>query len=113
MLKTPSLLPFVPNLLEQFLDSDGMDLSVIDDCLCFVPTPSRCLFGQNSSIHNSNRNTNKSHKFTTNQWTNEHPLNLISECDYPPIYDHPLVITTVDSKADLFGNLLYIFILLT
>ncbi|CAF4409714.1 unnamed protein product, partial [Adineta steineri] len=32
--------------------------------------------------------------------------------DYAPIYDHPLILTTVDSKADLFGNLLYLFILL-
>jgi hypothetical protein len=112
MLKIPSLVPFVPNLLEQFVDNDGMDLSVIDDCLCSQPKSSRCIFGQNSLIHNRNMNTNKNHKFTTNQWIKEHPLNLIAECDYAPIYDHPLIITTVDSKADLFGNILYLFILL-
>ena len=112
MLKAPSLIPFVPNLLEQFLDSDGMDLSVIDDSLCSKPTSSRCIFGRNSSLHNTNTNTNKNLKFTPTQWVKEHPLNLIAECDYAPIYDHPLVITTVDSKAELFGNLLYLFILL-
>jgi len=112
MLKIPSLVPFVPNLLEQFLDNNGMDLSVIDDSLCSKPTSSRCIFGQNSSMYNRNTNTNKKFKFTPNQWVKEHPLNLICECDYAPIYDHPLVLTTVDSKADLFGNLLYLFILL-
>jgi len=112
MLKNPLLVPFVPNLLEQFLDGDGMDLSVIDDCLCSKPTSSHCVFGQTSSIYNRNITTNKNHKFTTNQWIKEHPLSLISECDYPPIYDHPLVITIVDSKANLFGNILYLFILL-
>lgn len=112
MLKTPTLVPYVPNLLDQFVDGDGMDLSVIDDCLCSTPKSIRCIFGQNSSIYNSNTNPNKLHKFTRNQWVKEHPLNLISECDYVPIYDHPIVITNVDSKADLFGNLLYLFILL-
>lgn len=112
MLKIPSLIPFVCNLLEQFLDGDGMDLSVIDDCLYSKPISSHCIFGQNSSIHNSNINSNKNLRFTPNQWIKEHPLNLISECDYAPVYDHPLVLTTVDSKANLFGNLLYIFIIL-
>jgi hypothetical protein len=112
MLKIPSLVPCVPNLLNQFLDNDGMDLSVIDDCLCSTPKPSRCVFGQNSSVQHRNSITNQNHKFTTNQWIKEHPLNLISDCDYAPIYDHPLVTTAVDSKADLFGNLLFIFILL-
>jgi hypothetical protein len=113
MLKITSLVAFVPNLLEQFVDGDGMDLSVIDDCLCSKPTQSRCVYGQNSSIHNiPHSNTNKIHEFTTNQWVKEHPLSLISECDYAPIYDHPLVITTVDSKAELFGNVLYLFILI-
>ncbi|CAF3681673.1 unnamed protein product [Adineta steineri] len=112
MLKVPALIPFVPNLLEQFLDGDGMDLSVIDDCLCSKPKSSRCIFGQNSSIHNTSQTVNKKDNFTPAQWIKEHPLNLISECDYAPIYDHPLILTTVDSKADLFGNLLYLFILL-
>ncbi|CAF4704286.1 unnamed protein product, partial [Rotaria sp. Silwood2] len=58
-LKIPSLVPFVPNLLEQFLDGDGMDLSVIDDCLCSKPTSSHCIFGQNSPTYNTNTNTNK------------------------------------------------------
>ncbi|CAF2604849.1 unnamed protein product [Rotaria sp. Silwood2] len=88
-LKTPSLVPFVPNLLEQFLDGDGMDLSVIDDCLCAKPTSSHCIFGQN-----------------------KHSLNLISECDYAPLYDHRLVITSVDSKANIFRNILSFFIIL-
>ncbi|UJR30154.1 hypothetical protein I4U23_017694 [Adineta vaga] len=112
MLKVPSLIPFVPNLLDQFLDTDGMDLSVIDDCLCSKPTLSRCVFGQNSFIHHTNTPINKKHKFTPNQWSKEHPLSLISECDYASVYDHPIVTATVDSKADLFGNLLYLFILL-
>jgi hypothetical protein len=112
MLKTPSLVPFVPNLLDQFLDNDSIDLSVIDDCLCSKPTSTRCLYGRNSLIHNPNIASNKNLTFTTNQWIKEHPLNLISECDYAPIYDHPIVTTTVDSKADLFGNILYLFILL-
>lgn len=112
MLKNPSLVSYVPNLLDQFLDGDGMDLSVIDDSLCSTPKSSRCIFGQNSSIYHSSQDQNKISKFTTNQWTKEHPLSLISDCDYAPIYDHPLVITTVDSKADLFGNLLYLFIFL-
>jgi hypothetical protein len=112
MLKVPSLIPFIPNLLDQFLDNNGIDLSVIDDCLCSKPRSSRCIFGQNSSKSTNPTNPTKTDKFTTNQWTKEHPLNLIAECDYAPIYDHSLVITTVDSKAELFGNLLYLFILL-
>jgi hypothetical protein len=112
MLKNPSLVPFVPHLLDQFLDGDGMDLSVVDDCLCSKPRPLRCIFGQNSSMSNTPNNPNTNDKFTTNQWTKEHPLTLISECDYAPIYDHSLVITTVDSKAELFGNLLFLFTLL-
>ncbi|CAF3706336.1 unnamed protein product [Rotaria sp. Silwood1] len=112
MLKIPSLVPFVPNLLEQFLDGDGTDLSVIDDCLCSKPTSSHCIFGQNSSINNTNININKKNKFTKNHWIKEHPLNLISECDYTPLYDHPLVITSVDSKTNLFGNNLSLFIIL-
>ncbi|CAF0838547.1 unnamed protein product [Adineta ricciae] len=112
MLKVPTLVPFVPNLLDQFLDNDGMDLSVIDDCLYSKPRTSRCVFGRKSSTPTPDTSPNKNYKFTPNQWAKEHPLNLISECDYAPVYDHPLVITTVDSKADLFGNLLYLFILL-
>lgn len=91
-----------------------MDLSVIDDCLCSAPKSKRCIFGQHSlmrsdsgtSLHRSKR------LFTSTDWMKEHPLNLISQCEYAPIYDHPLVTTTVDSKADLFGNLLYFFILI-
>jgi hypothetical protein len=112
MLKVPSLVSFVPNLLDQFLDGDGMDLSVIDDCLCSKPRPSRCIFGQNCSKSTIPNNPNKTEKFTTNQWVKEHPLTLISECDFAPIYDHSIVITTVDSKVELFGNLLYLFTLL-
>jgi len=108
MLKIPSLVPYVPNLLEHFIDGDGIDLSVIDDCLCSRPKSSCCVFGQNSLIYNSNKNL----KFTTNQWVKEHPLNLISECNFAPIHDHPLILIAVDSKADLFGNLLSLFILL-
>ncbi|CAF1211792.1 unnamed protein product [Rotaria sordida] len=112
MLKIPSLVPFVPNLLEQFLDDDGIDLSVIDDCLCSKPISSQCIFGQYGSIYNTNNNINKKYKFRKTNWVKEHPLNLISECDYAPLYDHPLVITTVDSKANLFGNILSLFIIL-
>ena len=112
MLKSPPLVPFTPQLLDQFLDTDGIDLSVIDDCLCSKPTESRCIFGQNSSVTTAANNSNKDHRFNTTQWAKEHPLNLITECDYAPIYDHPLVIAAVDSKAELFGNVLYLSILL-
>lgn len=102
MLKIPSLIPFVPNLLNQFVDEDGIDLSVIDDCLCSKPRSSRCIFGRE----------NQQKSLSTSNWMKEHPLNLISQCEFAPIYDHPIVTTIVDSKADLFGNLLYFFILI-
>lgn len=112
MLKLPALLPSVPNLLDQFLDVDGIDLSIVDDCLCSKPQPSRCIFGQKTSLTHTPNEDNKTERFTGNQWLQEHPLHLISKCDYGPIYDHPLVIAAVDSKADLFGNVLYLFMLI-
>ena len=107
-MKVPALIPFVPNLLNQFVDDDGMDLSVIDDCLCSKLRSSRCIFGQKSRVERVDREKS----FSTTNWMKEHPLNLISQCEFAPIYDHPLVTTIVDSKADLFGNLLYLFSLL-
>ena len=112
MLKVSALVPSVPNLLDQFLDGDGMDLSVIDDCFCSKPRPSRCIFGQRSLLINTGNDNDKTERFTQNQWVHEHPLHLISKCDYAPIYDHPIVITAADSKAELFGNVLYLFILI-
>lgn len=113
MLKISTLIPSVPHLLNQFVDDDGMDLSVIDDCLCSQPMSTRCVFGQHSSIRcaHSTDATDRSDSFQSSEWIEEHPLNLISKCEYASIYDHPLVITTVDSKVELFGNLLYLFIL--
>jgi hypothetical protein len=112
MLKVPSLVGYVPNLLDQFVDDNGLDLSVMDDCLCSQPTASRCIFGHKSFIYHRPSETSTSPQFTANQWTREHPLHLLSECEYGSVYDHPLVIAAVDSKTELFGNLLYLFILL-
>ena len=112
MLKVPALVPFVPILLDQFLDVDGIDLSVVDDCLCSKPQPSRCIFGQKSSLTIAPDDDNKNQGFTGNQWLQEHPLHLICKCDYGPIYDHPLILAAVDSKAELFGNVLYLFMLI-
>lgn len=113
MLANPIFLSYIPNLLDQFTDNDGMDLSVIDDCLCSKPRTSRCIFGRINPIDSEeNSSTTKNTPFSPTQWIKEHPLNLITQCDYAPIYEHPLVLATVDSKADLFGNLLYLFILI-
>lgn len=112
MLRVAALIPLVPHLLNQFVDDEGLDLSVVDDCLCSQPIGSRCVFGQPSSIRSSAGVNQKEESFRSNQWIKEHPLHLIVECEYAPIYDHPLVIAAVDSKAELFGNLLYLFILI-
>jgi len=92
------MLPLVPLLLEQFVGEDGIDLSVIDDCLRARPTPNRCIFG-------------RSKRFSSSYWLKQHPLSLIAEANYAPVYDHDVVKICVDLKFQLFGNFLYLLIL--
>lgn len=61
MLVTPECIPLVPLILEQFVSHNGIDLSIVDDCLYARPTKTRCLFG-------------RSKYFSSNDWSQEHPL---------------------------------------
>lgn len=92
------MVPLVPLLLEQFVGEDGVDLSVVDDCLRARPSPHRCIFG-------------RSKRFTTTNWLKQHPLSLIAEANHAPVYDHDVVKMCVDLKFQLFGNFLYLLIL--
>ena len=92
------MLPLVPLLLEQFVGEDGVDLSIIDDCLRARPAANRCIFG-------------RSKRFSTTKWLKQHPLSLIAEANHAPVYDHDIVKMCVDLKFQLFGNFLYLLIL--
>jgi len=94
------MVPLVPLLLEQFVGEDGVDLSVVDDCLRARPAHSRCMFGH-------------SKRFTSSDWLKQHPLSLIVEANHAPVYDHDVVKICVDLKFQLFGNFLYLLILCT
>jgi hypothetical protein len=61
MLTTPECFPLVPILLEQFVDNNGIDLSIIDDTLYARPGKTRCIFGQATD-------------FSTTNWLQQHPL---------------------------------------
>jgi len=61
MLTTPECIPLVPLILEQFVDKNGIDLSVIDDSLYARPGKTRCIFGQ-------------AKHFSTANWLKQHPL---------------------------------------
>ncbi|UJR20085.1 hypothetical protein I4U23_023217 [Adineta vaga] len=98
MLTTPECILLVPLLLEQFVDDNGIDLSVIDDCLYNRPKKSRCIFGRGKN-------------FSTRDWLQQHPLALIAKANCKAIYDHQFVRMCVDLKFNLFGNFLYFFIL--
>ena len=89
------MVPLVPVLLEQFVGEDGIDLSVVDDCLRARPAHNRCIFG-------------RSKRFTTACWLKQHPLSLIAEANHAPVYDHDVVKMCVDLKFQLFGNFLYL-----
>ncbi|CAF3992012.1 unnamed protein product, partial [Rotaria sp. Silwood1] len=88
------MIPLVPLLLEQFVGEDGIDLSIVDDCLRASPAPHRCMFG-------------RSKRFSTSNWLKQHPLSLIAEANHAPVYDHDVVKICVDLKFQLFGNFLY------
>jgi hypothetical protein len=92
------MIPLVPMLLEQFVGEDGIDLSVVDDCLRARPAAHRCIFG-------------RSKRFSTSNWLKQHPLSLIAEANHAPVYDHDVVKMCVDLKFQLFGNFLYLLIL--
>jgi hypothetical protein len=92
------MVPLVPLLLEQFVGEDGVDLSVVDDCLRARPAANRCIFG-------------RSKRFSTSNWLKQHPLSLIAEANHAPVYDHDVVKMCVDLKFQLFGNFLYLLIL--
>jgi hypothetical protein len=92
------MIPLVPLLLEQFVSDDGVDLSIIDDCLRARPTANRCIFGRSKGFSSSN-------------WLKQHPLSLMAEANYAPVYDHDVVKICVDLKFQLFGNFLYLLIL--
>ncbi|UJR36009.1 hypothetical protein I4U23_028748 [Adineta vaga] len=98
MLTMTEMLPLVPLLLEQFVGEDGVDLSVVDDCLRARPSHHRCIFG-------------RSKRFSTSNWLKQHPLSLIAEANHAPVYDHDVVKMCVDLKFQLFGNFLYLLIL--
>jgi hypothetical protein len=61
MLATPEFVPLVPIILEQFVDNNEIDLSIIDDCLYARPGKLRCVFGRTKS-------------FSTTNWLEQHPL---------------------------------------
>lgn len=61
MLKTKEFVSLVPLVLEQFVDHNGIDLSVVDDCLYSRPSKHRCIFGRTKH-------------FSANNWLQEHPL---------------------------------------
>jgi len=92
------MVPLVPMLLEQFVGEDGIDLSVVDDCLRARPAAHRCIFG-------------RSKRFSTSNWLKQHPLSLIAEANHAPVYDHDIVKMCVDLKFQLFGSFLYVLIL--
>ncbi|CAF3890334.1 unnamed protein product [Adineta steineri] len=98
MLTTPECISLVPLLLEQFVDNNGIDLSIIDDCLYIQPEKTRCIFGRGLN-------------FSTRDWLKQHPLTLIAKANSKIIYDHQLVRTCVELKFHLFGNFLYFLIL--
>ncbi|CAF3499684.1 unnamed protein product [Rotaria sp. Silwood1] len=98
MLTMTEMIPLVPLLLEQFVGEDGIDLSIVDDCLRASPAPHRCMFG-------------RSKRFSTSNWLKQHPLSLIAEANHAPVYDHDVVKICVDLKFQLFGNFLYLLIL--
>ncbi|CAF4588175.1 unnamed protein product, partial [Rotaria sp. Silwood2] len=82
----------------QFIGEDAVDLSVIDDCLRARPAANRCIFGRGK-------------RFSSSDWLKQHPLSLIAEANYAPVYDHDVVKICVDLKFQLFGNFLYLLIL--
>ncbi|CAF0744146.1 unnamed protein product [Didymodactylos carnosus] len=98
MLTMAEMVPLVPVLLEQFVGEDGIDLSVIDDCLRARPSAHKCIFG-------------RSKRFSSTNWLKQHPLSLIAEANHAPVYDHDVVKMCVDLKFQLFGNFLYFLIL--
>lgn len=61
MLTTPECISLVPLILEQFVDKNGIDLSIIDDSLYGRPGKTRCIFGQ-------------AKEFSTANWLQQHPL---------------------------------------
>ena len=61
MLTTPECVPLVPIILEQFVSDNGIDFSIIDDCLYARPMKTRSIFG-------------RAKNFSTNNWFQEHPL---------------------------------------
>ncbi len=68
MLMTPECVPLVPLMLEQFVSNNGIDLSIIDDCLYARPDKTRCVFG--GTKH-----------FSTRNWLQQHPLSKSKEAD--------------------------------
>ncbi|CAF2098333.1 unnamed protein product [Rotaria magnacalcarata] len=51
---TAEMIPWVPLLLEQFVGEDGVDLSVVDDCLRARLVAHRCMFGRSKRFSTSN-----------------------------------------------------------
>jgi hypothetical protein len=68
MLATPELVTLVPIILEQFIDNNEIDLSIIDDCLYARPGKLRCVFGRTKS-------------FSTANWLEQHPLSKSKAID--------------------------------
>ncbi|CAF4464988.1 unnamed protein product [Rotaria socialis] len=96
---TAKMIPLVPLLLEQCVGEDGVDFSVVDDCLRARPAAHRCMFVRSKRISTSN-------------WLKQHPLSLTAEVNHAPVYHHDIVKICVDLKFLLFGNFLYLLILL-
>jgi hypothetical protein len=61
MLTTPECVPLVPLILEQFVNNNELDFSIIDDCLYARPGKTRCIFG-------------RSKNFSARNWLQQHPL---------------------------------------
>jgi hypothetical protein len=61
MLSIPECVTLVPLMLEQFVDNNGIDFSIIDDCLYAQPGKTRCMFGQEKD-------------FSSRNWLQQHPL---------------------------------------
>ncbi|CAF0896794.1 unnamed protein product [Adineta steineri] len=102
LLNRNNMIYLIPYLLDQFLyDNYSIDLSIIDDCLNNCPKSHRCLFG-----HTNNNNWSKQN------WLKQHPLRKIAKISHKSLDDHLIIRLCVDLKYQLFGNILYLFVII-
>lgn len=87
-------------MINLFIKNNGTDLSVIDDSLFNSPIKIRSLCGHENKL------------WSIENWLNQHPLTMIAQVSNKSIDDHALVRHCVDLKYELFGNILYLIILI-